>query len=327
MRKKINPKVILDQYKNGKIDRKSLIDILISIIENSDKNDDRIKSLEILSEIRLVDQKLFSILKELLISDEIELIRNRAAKFIINNFPNKCGSLIEWAIKYEISPQIISIFIESFKKDNEKLLGTILIEYFRYILDNITDEKLENYIESLKNLNDKEPIEKFDLGWLISNNAREQFMNDMEANYLKDNSIVSNDKVLTFNDFIILTRSSPAKSLGIGSIKGNLGLGADGDLNILNLVLNDTDISKDYEHFKSALGNIEYVVKAGEIIKNHEKINLESSGKILWASGKPIKEDAKSILEKKEVFYQKYYSNFYDSYSTTINKEILREIA
>ena len=167
MRRKINPKVILDLYKNGKIDRKSLIDILISIIENSENNDDRIESLEILSEIGLEDQKSFSIFKELLISDEIELIRSKAAKFIINNFPNKCGSLIEWAIKYEISPQIISIFIESFKKDNEKLLSIKLIEYLRYILDNITDEKLENYIESLKYLNDKEPFEKFDLEKLI----------------------------------------------------------------------------------------------------------------------------------------------------------------
>jgi len=148
----------------------------------------------------------------------------------------------------------------------------------------------------------------------------------MEPSFLKDNSLISNSKVLTFNDFIILTRSSPAKSLGIGSIKGNLGLGADGDLNILNLNLNDTEISKNYKDFKSALGNIEYVIKAGEVIKDHEKINLNSSGKVFWASGKPEKEDIKSILAKKEEFYQKYYSNFYNSYNTDINKEILRKI-
>jgi formylmethanofuran dehydrogenase subunit A len=163
--------------------------------------------------------------------------------------------------------------------------------------------------------------------WLVSHDAREQFMKDMDTTFSKDNSLITNSKELTFNDFAILTRSSPAKSLGIGSIKGNLGLGADGDLNILNLNLNDTDISRDYEKFKSALSNIEYVIKAGEIIKNHEKINLDCSGKILWASGKPEKEDNKSILAKKETFYQKYYSNFYDSYNTTINKEILRKIA
>jgi len=162
--------------------------------------------------------------------------------------------------------------------------------------------------------------------WLISANARQHFMGDMEASFLKDNSLISNNKTLTFNDFIILTRSSPAKSLGLGSLKGNLGLGANGDLNILNLNLNDTDISKDFEKFKSALGNIEYVIKAGEVIKDHEKINLNSSGKLFWASGKPEKEDTKSILRKKENFYQKYGSNFYQSYNSNISKEILRKI-
>ena len=162
--------------------------------------------------------------------------------------------------------------------------------------------------------------------WLISNNAREQFMNDMEAGFLKDNSLTSNSKVLTFNDFVILTRSSPAKSLGIGDIKGNLGLGADGDLNILALNLNDTDISRDYETFKSALGNMEFVIKAGELIKNRDIINLNSSGKLFWASGKPEKEDTKTILRKKDEFFQKYGSTFYDSYNITINKNIMKKI-
>jgi len=162
--------------------------------------------------------------------------------------------------------------------------------------------------------------------WLISTNVREHFMGDMETSFLKDNVLISNNKTLTFNDFIILTRSSPAKSLGIGSIKGNLGLGADGDLNILDLNLTTTDISKDFEIFKSALSNIEFVIKAGEVIKNHEKVNLNSSGKLFWASGKSEKEDTKTILRKKEDFYQKYYSNFYDSYTITTKKEILRNI-
>jgi formylmethanofuran dehydrogenase subunit A len=165
------------------------------------------------------------------------------------------------------------------------------------------------------------------VSWLVSNDARERFMNEMNPDFSKDNSLINNEKVLTFNDFIILTRSSPAKSLGIGNIKGNLGLGADGDLNILNLNLNETDISKEHEKFTHSLSTIDYVIKAGEVIKNHEKINPNNSGKIFWASGDPEKEDTKSVLAKKEDFYQKYNSTFYNSYNITINKEILRKIA
>jgi len=163
--------------------------------------------------------------------------------------------------------------------------------------------------------------------WLLNNKAREGFMKDMDANFLKDNSLASNDNVLTFNDFVILTRSSPAKSLGIGSIKGNLGLGADGDLNILNLNLNDVDVLKDVETLKKALENIDFVIKSGEVIKNQEKFNMSSSGKIFWALGKAENDDSKLILTKKKEFYQKYYSIFYDSYDTTIDNKILRKIA
>jgi len=163
--------------------------------------------------------------------------------------------------------------------------------------------------------------------WLTSNVAREKFIKEMDASALKDNSIVSNNKELTFNDFIILTRSCPAKSLGIGSIKGNLGVRADGDLNILNVNLKDIDLSRNYEEFKSALSNMDYVIKAGKVVKSQEKIDLGRSGKIFWTTGKPEKEDTKSILAKKEDFYQKYFSNFYDSYTITINKELLRKIA
>lgn len=163
--------------------------------------------------------------------------------------------------------------------------------------------------------------------WLLSSKARESFMKDMDAGFLKDNPLASNDNILTFNDYIILTRSSPAKSLGIGSIKGNLGLGADGDLNVLNLNLNDVDVLKDVETLKKALENIDFVIKSGKVIKNQEKFEMSGSGKIFWASGKAEKDDSKLVLAKKKEFYQKYYSIFYDSYDITIDNNILRKIA
>lgn len=163
--------------------------------------------------------------------------------------------------------------------------------------------------------------------WLLSCNARDDFMKDMNPEFLKDNSLTSVEKELSFSDFVVLTRSSPAKSLGIGSIKGNLGLGADGDLNILNLNSNEMESSTDYDKVNSALQNMDYVIKAGTIIKDQDKVNLNVPGKIFWASGKPEKEDTKSILAKKESFYQKYSSNFYDSYKITVNNQLLRKVS
>ncbi len=162
--------------------------------------------------------------------------------------------------------------------------------------------------------------------WLVSKKARDNFMVGMNDKFLKNNTLQNNDKTLTFNDFVILTRASPAKSLGIGNIKGNLGEGADGDINVLDINLKNADISNDYERLKKALTNIEYVIKAGEIVKNREKVKLTYQGKIFWSQGKTEKEDSSLIMKSKKDFYAKYGSIFYDSLMISIENEILREI-
>ena len=162
--------------------------------------------------------------------------------------------------------------------------------------------------------------------WLVSKTARDAFMKDMKAEFLKNNNLTTDDKTLTFNEFVILTRASPAKSLGLGNIKGNLGVGSDADINILNLNINEIDISEDFSHLKNALSNIEYVIKAGNIIKKQEKIDLSPQGKILWSQGKPEKEDKSLIMRSKKEFYEKFGSIFYDSLKISIENEVLREI-
>ncbi|MFX0027046.1 MAG: amidohydrolase family protein [Candidatus Hermodarchaeota archaeon] len=161
---------------------------------------------------------------------------------------------------------------------------------------------------------------------LLSSNARNKFLENMNKDFVRNNKILNNDKELTFNDFIILTRSSPARSLGIGSIKGNLGKNADGDLNILNINTNEIDTLKDFEKIKKSLESIEYVIKEGKIIKKDDSIDITSNGKIFWSSGTSEDKDKKLIMNRKKEFYQKYYSIFYDSLNISINNEFLREL-
>jgi formylmethanofuran dehydrogenase subunit A len=114
--------------------------------------------------------------------------------------------------------------------------------------------------------------------------------------------------------------------LGIGSIKGNLGKDADGDLNILNINIDEIDTSKDVDKIRKSLENIEYVIKEGKIIKKDDSIDITPNGKIFWSSGKFDYEDEKLIMNRKKEFYQKYYSIFYDSLNTSISNKLLREL-
>ena len=151
-------------------------------------------------------------------------------------------------------------------------------------------------------------------------------MEGMNDNFLKDNKLLNNDEVLNFSDLVCLTRASPAKLLGIGSIKGNLGLGADADINILDINVNEIDLSHDFEKFKKHLENIDFVIKSGKVVKKQNEIDLSVQGSILWSKGKTDLEGRDFIISKKKEFYQKYSSLFYESYNTNVSNKILREI-
>ncbi|MCK4286350.1 MAG: amidohydrolase family protein, partial [Candidatus Lokiarchaeota archaeon] len=162
--------------------------------------------------------------------------------------------------------------------------------------------------------------------WLISKEARENYMKGMNDIFLKKTTLLSNEKELSFSDFVCLTRANPAKSLGLGSIKGTLGLNSDADINIIDINIKDTDLSKDYEKLKSSLSKIEYVIKSGKIVKKQDKIDTSSNGLIFWSEGQAEKEGKNLIMSKKEEFYNKYSSMFYDSYQVSVDKNVLRKI-
>lgn len=155
--------------------------------------------------------------------------------------------------------------------------------------------------------------------WLMSQKARDEFSSNLNID-----SKNSSRNTLSFNEYVIISRSSPSKSLGIGNYKGNLEVGADADINILDLNLTNIDTEKNYQVLEKALSNIEYVIKGGKIIKKDNSIDLNSKGKIFWTSGKA--EEDKFVLSKKRDFYQKYYSIFYDTLKVLKNNKVFRKI-
>ncbi len=162
--------------------------------------------------------------------------------------------------------------------------------------------------------------------WLLSNKAREDFIKDFDSKFLKDNTISSNSDSLSFLEYITITRASPAKSLGIGDIKGNLGEGADGDLNIIDLNLEQVDIQNNYQTLIDAFSNINFVLKEGYIIKKDHNLDLSPNGKIYWTEGIPKKERDTFVLNKKKEFYEKYYSSFYKSTKVNLKETSLRKV-
>lgn len=309
---KPNPKVGLD------IKREQIFHIAHANAYTQDGNNEKL--IKFLSENQTFDIDLgfigFDEINPLITSDR-RLINSRLTPDLLEN-PYK---LISSAIESE-GDSFVSM--RNFKKENynDCILWASALDLALNIRNKFQISFSLNY-PNYSNINNIPEIAT----WLVSKNARANFMKDMNKEFLKNNKLQNSDKCLTFNELVILTRASPAKSLGLGSIKGNLGVGADADINILDIDIRDINLEKDFETLKTAFSNIEYVVKAGKIIKKEENIDLESNGLIFWTEGKIEKNEAKKlILSKKEDFYRKYSSIFYDSLAISIDKEHLRKI-
>ena len=79
------PERIFISYQKGKYDEKTASDLLISLIEESPKEEHRINSLFFLGEIGLKKQKVHDLVENLMISDLNNQIRMHAVRIIFNN--------------------------------------------------------------------------------------------------------------------------------------------------------------------------------------------------------------------------------------------------
>jgi hypothetical protein len=80
--KNISPEQIREYYIKGMYNKKTSSDLLISLIEESPKDDDRTKCLLILGEIGFKTQMIHSLVENLMISDTNEVIHSIAVSII-----------------------------------------------------------------------------------------------------------------------------------------------------------------------------------------------------------------------------------------------------
>ena len=149
-----SPNQIYDKYINGRLDKSSTIDQLISIIENSNHAFIRAESLKILEKLGAKQNKVFHILENLLISDSNERVRNHAAHAIRTLFIDRAFDPMQWAYDHEPSAKCLVTIILSLgeiptyksKSFLLKKLSKIENPQFKKHLDYLfKSEKFNNY--------------------------------------------------------------------------------------------------------------------------------------------------------------------------------------
>ncbi|MFX0043145.1 MAG: leucine-rich repeat domain-containing protein [Candidatus Hodarchaeota archaeon] len=130
----LNPEKICEEFENHNLDKQTAFDLLISLIENSENENIRVKSIENLEKIGIFNAHSFTILENILISDSNENVRNAAATIIQKRFTNeKALDPLKWAIKHESNYECLITIIKTLVKINNKEAKAILFEQLKGI--------------------------------------------------------------------------------------------------------------------------------------------------------------------------------------------------
>ena len=123
-----SPQKIYENYKKKILNKFSVIEQLISIIENVEKFEIREKGIEFLEKIAPEDEKIFYLMENLLISDSNEKIRNLSAKVIKGLFIEKAFEPMKFSLQHERSIKCLLTVVKTLGEINTRESKALLIE-------------------------------------------------------------------------------------------------------------------------------------------------------------------------------------------------------
>lgn len=126
-------------FLEGKISKRTAIDLLISILEDGEDEKKRFHCANIMRKIGLKNQEDFEFLEVLLIFDSNWRIRALAGEIIIHNFFDTGKESIMWALEHDNSPECLSSILRALKtlKINKYSEGT-KSEFFKLLINLFT---------------------------------------------------------------------------------------------------------------------------------------------------------------------------------------------
>ena len=156
---------IYQKLKNSEIDRNSAINLLIHVLENSEKVEQRLECLKIIELINESNEELFNMLENILISDSNAKIKINTARTMKKLFKSKVNGPLMWAISNEKSINCLISFISILSDSDDYDVKEFLMKKFVQIRN-------KKYKYNLKDLVNEQTINEFsnqELGELLIN--------------------------------------------------------------------------------------------------------------------------------------------------------------
>ena len=143
--------------------------------------------------------------------------------------------------------------------------------------------------------------------WLMSKKAREATLATMKNadKVINATYIQGIDRELTLFEIAQMTRSGPAKALGLSGIYGGLAPGLTGDVSVFDL--NYKDLPKDPEKIEAAFQHAACFIKSGEIVVKDGEVVSNGHKKTVWVNVK-MPENPQVTRDVSEAFHKGTYT-------------------
>jgi len=128
------------------------------------------------------------------------------------------------------------------------------------------------------------PFTKYPLviSWLMSNKQRQDWMKKMHPLAAKRSTLPEITHEWDLYDIAISTRAAPAKILGLESIKGHLGIGADADIAVYDIDPLKIDLASKPDRIIRAFSNSYLTILNGEQVSKKGKVGKTPHGRV-WS--------------------------------------------
>jgi Leucine-rich repeat (LRR) protein len=125
----IFPNKIYDDIIKNNIAKADALDRLINLIEFSNSNYIRAESINMFSKLAIKENIIFELVKNVLLSDEDQIVRAAAVLYIAKFYKDECADVLKYVIQNENGMKVIKTIFDS--------LGFLSIENSKTLLDEI----------------------------------------------------------------------------------------------------------------------------------------------------------------------------------------------
>jgi Leucine-rich repeat (LRR) protein len=171
------PEEIWKEIENNTIDIHTATDLLMSLIEESEKHEIRLEAIEIIVKILPSGDKLFKILENLVVSEEDAIIRYIAIKLIGDKYMNNAFSLLKWALQNENDYHCLFEVVNQLGKLNIPEVKTLLyneVQIFikkKYLNEErkIKNKKINKTVSKIFRIKDYREFHPSDIALILIN--------------------------------------------------------------------------------------------------------------------------------------------------------------